>query len=125
MTWGRSLSEEDGAAILRLIDRAGWSDWTAQHVAARIASKHPVVVLQHLTGVSQLWRLGQGEAEHLTRAFTNQARAVVDWLLATAASRTWEQHRDMASVVLGDRLAPKIVDAFAARVSSLEEEALG
>jgi hypothetical protein len=124
-TWGQSLSEEDGAAVLRLIDRAGWEDWTAQHVAAGIASKHAVIVLQHLTGVSELWRLGQGEAEHLTEAFASQAPAVVDWLLTTAASRTWDQHRDMASVVLGDRLAPGVVDAVATRASSLDEEALG
>jgi len=124
-TWGQSLSEEDGAAVLRLIDRAGWEDWTAQHVAAGIASKHAVIVLQHLTGVAQLWRPGLGEAEHLTKAFALQAPAVVDWLLTTAASRTWDQHRHVPSVVLGDRLAPEIVDALAARASTLDENALG
>jgi hypothetical protein len=120
--WGLSLSAKDGSAVLRLIDRIGWNDWTAQHVAAGIATNHPVLVLQHLTGRAQLWRLGYGN--HLVQAFTQQAPAVIEWLLDKVASLSWDQRRDVATVVLGKRLAPEMVNAFLARTPAFSADEL-
>lgn len=117
--WGQALSEDEGAAVLLLIDRIGWSDWTAQHAAAGIASNHPAAVLKHLAGVPQLWRLGHGEASHVTAAFTKQAPAVLDWLLQNVADLPYSQRRDLVGIVLGEKLDPAMVAELIARTAAL------
>jgi hypothetical protein len=122
--WGQTLSEDDGAAVLLLIDRIGWSDWTAQHAAAGIASNHPATVLTHLAGVPELWRLGHGEASHLTAAFTKQAPAVIDWLLQNAADLPHGQSRDLMGIVLGETLDPALSSELIKRAVALSADDL-
>ncbi|MEU4740937.1 ATP-binding protein [Actinosynnema sp. NPDC023658] len=82
-TWGSGFDEPAAAAVLQLISRTDWSDYTVQQIATAIARAHPVLVLRHLSLLHDEGRRLPTEIDEMADAFDQAAADLVRWLVDT------------------------------------------
>lgn len=95
-SWGPQLNEGDAQAVLDLVSRAGWDDYTVQQLVSSVARAHPRLVLDHLVAAHRAGSLPT-DVHGLAAAFDDQADALISWLTEQAQRGDARE----ASVVVG------------------------
>lgn len=127
-SYGLSLEQDEAEALLRLVDRAGYRSYGVQTALSGIASRHPVVVLDHL--VVQVDPTGTRLPENihdLGAAFDERAEILAAWLVDRCRGADEVRQRQLGRVVViatNDRLTEIQGDAIASRVPKLAADDL-
>lgn len=83
--WGEQLTAMEAAAVLDLVDRAGWHEYTLQQIVSGIARSHPRLVLDHLASAGEQVALGHADfIDGLSEALGAHGDVVAAWLLDTS-----------------------------------------
>lgn len=121
--WGAALEEQDAEAVLRLVDRAGWDDWTLQKITGGVATSHPVLVLNHLVrrGTVVGHRV---ERSSLPAALEANAEQTSTWMLQRCAGLTESDRHHVATAAFPEGLGPDVATALRAGLHQLDAAGL-
>jgi hypothetical protein len=122
--WGSRLDHRGAAAVLRLVDHAGWDERLVQHVVAGIARAHPTLVLDHLARAHHDGNRLPTEVDGFPVAFDERAEALSNWLVARAQQDEPQQVAVVAGLAMGSGLTGPQARHLAAAVDSLDEHGL-
>ena len=122
--WGERLTAHDASSVLRVVDRAGWKDWTRERIITGIATRHPLVVLQHLAGIDAVSTTVDSEVEGLAQVLDSHGEVLARWLVDRGTTRPSPSGDDVVAVVLADGLGVTTAAALERLVPDLDEGSL-
>lgn len=123
-TWGERLTTHDASSILHVVDRAGWKGWTTEQIVTGIATRHPLVVLQHLAEIDAASATVDGEVEGLAQVLDSHGGVLARWLVDRGTTRPSPSGDDVVAVVLADGLGATTAAALEQLVPDLDEDSL-
>lgn len=115
-TYGESLNRDDAESVLRLVDCAGFEDYTVQEIVTGIAATHPILILDHLAQATAGGVHIPDDIHELRTAYDSHPEALAGWI---------EQNLDSAdaaavvSAALNGRVTKEAADAIAGFVPNL------
>jgi len=115
-TYGESLNRDDAESILRLVDCAGFEDYTVREIVTGIAARHPIVILDHLAQASARGIRVPDDIRELGTAYERHPEALAGWIEQNL------DRPDAASVVfaaLNGRVTQETAGAIAGFVPNL------
>lgn len=120
----RNLDHDQSAAVLDLLATIQVGTWEATKPITDIATAHPRLVLDRMTGIRSLRHLLRNAGDHSLRAtYSGKPHEVAAWILDGCKSDDPGQVASALTQVAGDRLARGVTDELRA-VGSLGEQQL-
>ena len=124
LTWGQTLHEEDASAILEVIDRAGWDEYTVQQIAAGIALRRPRLVLDHLRTLHDEGGHLPTDVDGFADALDRNAEALAQWVINRAREGELDSASVITSIAMQNGMTIAQAHHFAAAVDDLDSAAL-
>ncbi len=123
--WYRNLNHDQAAAVLDLLATIQVGTFEAEKPITDIATAHPRLVLDRMTGIHSLRHLLRNAGDHnLRAAYSGKPHEVAAWILDGCESDDPGQVASALTQVAGDRLARGVTDELRAAVGSLGEQQL-
>jgi hypothetical protein len=123
--WYLNLNQDQAAAVLDLLATIQVGTWEAENRITDIATAHPRLLLDRMTGIRSLRHLLRNAGDHnLRAAYSQKPHEVAAWILDGCESDDPGQVASVLTQVAGDRLARDVTDQLCAAVGNLGEQQL-
>ncbi|WP_284982869.1 hypothetical protein [Arthrobacter sp. efr-133-TYG-118] len=123
--WYQNLNNAQATAVLDLLAAIQVGTWEAENRITDIATAHPRLVLDRMTGIHSLRHLLRSAGDHSLRAaFSGKPHEVAAWIIDGCGSDDPGQVASALTKVTGDRLPREVTGKLCAAVGNLSERQL-
>lgn len=123
LEWGKKLDEPAAEAVLKLVQRAGWSDYTVQQIAAGVAVNHPRVLLQHLMAYEEVHGLPH-DIDGLPAALDTNPASMATWLKEQAKLPFSPKTLSVIGLAMSNGMSSPKAEALAAEIETVDDDTL-